>query len=73
MKECVFKCQTGKVIVGVYKNPKEWSIHGEPAYRVYCNRKWLWHQKWYNLKDALQACIHVGLLDNYNIYLEEKQ
>lgn len=73
MKECVFKCQTGRVIVGVYKNPRVWSMHGEPVYRVYVRRKWLWHQNWMDLKDALQACIHVGLLDNYYVNLEDKK
>lgn len=70
MRECLFKCQTGKVIVGVYKNPLVWSMHGEPVYRVYAKRKWLWHQNWYRYKDALEACIHEALLGNYNVNLE---
>lgn len=72
MKECIFKCQTGKVIVGVYKDPQRWGLNVETVYRVYCNRKWMWHRNWYNLKDAIQACVHVGLLGNYNVLLEEK-
>lgn len=73
MKECIFKCQNGKVIVGVYKDQKKWSMHGETIYRVYANRRWMWHQNWYNLTDALQACIHVALLGTYIVTLKKNQ
>lgn len=72
MKKCIFKCQNGKMIVGVYTDQQKWSMHGEPIYRVYHNRKWMWRQNWFKLEDALQACIHLALLHNYYVTLHKK-
>lgn len=64
--ECVWKCQTGKVIVKVIKVNNDWRFKCT-VYRVYIGRKWWCRMTYEQVEHALSAAIFVSLLGNYQV------
>lgn len=65
-KECVWKCQTGNVVVKVVKVANDWRFK-DAVYRVYVLRKWWRHMTYDKLEHALTEAAYVSLLGNYNV------
>lgn len=69
--ECIWKCQTGKIIVKVVKVSDDWRFEGN-VYRVYVMRQWWHHMTYDRLENALAAATCVSLLGNYNVMISKK-
>lgn len=69
--KCVWKCQTGKVVVKVVEVTNDWRFK-EKVYRVYKERRWWWKMTYDKLENALAAAVNVSLLGNYNVMIERK-
>lgn len=70
-KECIWKCQTGKVVVKVVKVTGIWDL-SDSFYRVYVERKWWHHVTYDKLENAIAAAAYVSLLGNYNVMIAKK-
>lgn len=70
-KECIWKCQTGKVVVKVVGVTDDWRFK-DKVYRVYVMRKWWHHMTYDKLENAITAAAYVSLLGNYNVMIAKK-
>lgn len=66
VNECIWKCQTGKIIFRVLKvSDKKFPLG--VSYRVYWGRKWWSHISYANYIDAIGVAVLGSLLGNNDV------
>ena len=70
-KECIWKCQTGKIVLKVLKM-SDFRFALGFSYRVYLGRKWWNHCAYEKYEDAIRAAIYVSLMGNFEVTITKK-